>query len=137
AVDDQGAGAAELAEDLGDHLPLRRVGHAHDLEFGAHRGEQRAEDVEDGGDLQGLAHRLRVGDGRVVGGGEEEGEVGRLELADRAVRVEVQRNVEGLEYVGGTGLGGHGAVAVLDHLQSSGCGDQGGAGGDVYGVGAV
>src|SRR5699024_647360 len=85
----------------------------------------------------GLAHRLCMGDRRVVRRGEEEGEVGGLELADRAVRVEVQRDVECLENVGGAGAGGDGTGAVLDHLEATGGGQEGGAGGDVDGVGAV
>ena len=78
-----------------------------------------------------------MGDGRIVGGGKEEGEVRGLELAHGAVRVEVEGDAECFEDVSGPGLGGHGAVAVLDHPHSPSGSDKRRPGGDVDRIGAI
>ena len=137
AVNDKGAATAKFTHGLGNGLAKSRVGNTHDLVLRTARGEQRAKGVEQGGHAQGLAHRLHVGDRRVVGGGEKEGEVGCLELSDGTLWVQVERNVQGFQHVSGAGLGRDGTVTALDHLHSPSGSDEGGGGGDVDGVLAV
>ena len=100
-VDYEGAGAAELLQHFCDELALCGVGNAHDLSFRSAGAQQRPKGIEDGGNAQAFAHWLHVGNGRVVGRGKEEREVRRLQLADGTVGVEVERDAQCFEDIGG------------------------------------
>src|SRR5260370_4836555 len=115
----------------------------HDRVGGSGGVGEGAEEVEDGADSEGLADGHDGLHGRVQAGGVKEGESMPAQRGGGVDGREAEGDAEGFEHIGGAGLGGDGAVAVLgDHDSgpgggSGGGGDEGGGGGDVEGAAAV
>ena len=97
---------------------------------------ERAEDVEEGGEAEGLAEGVDVFHGGVVLGCVGEADVGVLEAGGFLLGGGFDVDTEAAEDVGGAGAGGDGAVAVLADGDAGGGGDDCGGGGDVEVVGA-
>ena len=133
-MDDEGVAGAEQTHGLGDDRNEVRGVDAHDLRAGAGGIGERANQVEDGADAEGAAHRHDGLHGRVQGGGVQEGEAVGAQRRGTGSGGERDGDAEGFEDIGRTALRGDGAVAVLGDRCSGGRGDQRGGGGDVEGA---
>mgnify|MGYP001454115508 CR=1 FL=1 len=114
----------------GDPHPVGRK-HAEQLHFRPAGVGQWAEQVEDRGDLQLLAHRHDVADCAVVPLGEQEAHAGlRNRLFDQG-EVSLKVHAQGGQHVGRTGFGGCRAVAVLGDRNAGAGENERGAGRDI------
>ena len=79
---------------------------------------QRSQDVEHARDAERGANRANKAHGRVEGAGERKGDAYLVaDLPDR-LGLQIHRQAEILEHVGGSALRGGGAVAMLDDLHA-------------------
>lgn len=137
AGDHHGAADAQLLEGAGDGFGEFGSGDTEELGGGAGRVQEGAEEVEQGA-LSAFgaepAGGTDVPEGRVEPRGEEEGEAVVAKAAGSVFRGKLDGDAEGLQDVGGTGLGRDGAVAVLRDGDAGGGADEGDGGGDVEGI---
>ncbi len=131
AGEDEGAVRAEADDGFQKFVSEGGAASADDLAASAGGVGEWAEEVEEGGESEGVADGGGVFHGGVMCGGEGEADVGGAEAGGFLFRGGVDVDAEGAEDVGGAGAGRDRAVAVLADGNTTGGGDDGGGGGDV------
>ena len=116
---------------LGHELRGGQIERAGELEQRRRGIRERPQDVEHRAHAHGLADRRHGLHGRVVVRREQERELRGREARAGGGFVERQFEPELLEHVGAAGLARHRAIAVFDHVDAAGRGQQRRAGGEI------
>ncbi len=104
-------------------------GHAHEQMTGPGRVDHGAQNIKERAHAQFLAQRADIPEGGMEMRREKKGEIAPSHHFGHRGRISVQGYAQGFQSVSAAAFGGHGPVAVLDHLvahagqhQRSGCG---------------
>ena len=128
---------AEAGQGIGHRIEQLNAGNPHHLGFRPQRIHQRTQQIEYGAHPQAAAQGRQGHQGRMPGRGEQEGETHPGQGRHHLGSIDLQRQAEGLEHIGGAHPATGAAIAMLGHSSAAGGGHKGHGGGDVEAVGPI